>query len=142
MFLLEGRFDSFLVQCHDSKSEVANALSTVTTDMNNLALTDKNGGHRLGCYFCNDVVAHLRLLIKTANRTLDQQCTVKCPGLLLIASVLAVELLVGILHHPDGYHVVVRAVNLVHGFSFSGMVQGWIPYFCGAHKVQNCFWNV
>ncbi|XP_050368472.1 ubiquitin-like modifier-activating enzyme atg7 [Argentina anserina] len=98
-------FDSFLVMrhgagpcsySHDSKSEATNALST---DLNNLALTDRNGGHRLGCYFCNDVVAPID---STANRTLDQQCTVTRPGLAPIASALAVELLVGILHHPDG----------------------------------------
>ncbi|KAM5587999.1 ubiquitin-like modifier-activating enzyme atg7 [Rosa sericea] len=98
-------FDSFLVMrhgagpcssSHDSKIEAANALST---DLNSLALTGRNGGHRLGCYFCNDVVAPID---STANRTLDQQCTVTRPGLAPIASALAVELLVGILHHPDG----------------------------------------
>lgn len=107
-------FDSFLVMrhgagpcssSHDSKSEDANALST---EMNNLALTDRNGGHRLGCYFCNDVVAPID---STANRTLDQQCTVTRPGLAPIASALAVELLVGILHHPDGIFAEGEIVN-------------------------------
>lgn len=96
-------FDSFLVMRHgtgplatghDSKLDV-NALSS---EMANISLTD-DGQHRLGCYFCNDVVAPVD---STANRTLDQQCTVTRPGLAPIASALAVELLVGILHHPSG----------------------------------------
>ncbi|KAF3985359.1 hypothetical protein FT663_04284 [Candidozyma haemuli var. vulneris] len=69
-------FDSYLVMRHGS------------LDMEN----------RLGCYYCNDVVAPSDSL---SDRTLDQMCTVTRPGGALMASSTAVELLVSILQHPE-----------------------------------------
>ncbi|CAO2823538.1 unnamed protein product [Amaranthus hypochondriacus] len=117
-------FESFLVMRHGagpiSSCETADALSS---SMGNLSVKNEHKEPRLGCYFCNDVVAPID---STTNRTLDQQCTVTRPGLAPIASALAVELLVGLLHHP----VRIYAPAEVSGSSATGNEQplGIIPH--------------
>ncbi|CAO3677279.1 unnamed protein product [Umbelopsis ramanniana] len=80
-------FDSFLVMRHGVRASDENlSASGVNTS-------------QLGCYYCNDVVAPADSL---TDRTLDQQCTVTRPGLSSIASAMAVELMVSVLHHKLG----------------------------------------
>jgi ubiquitin-like modifier-activating enzyme ATG7 len=92
-------FDSYLVMRHGARSSLAK-------------------GERLGCYYCNDIVAPADVRqIRTVDmavvctdlpiqsltdRTLDQMCTVTRPGLASIAASTAVELMVSLLQHPDG----------------------------------------
>ncbi|KAG8714567.1 Autophagy protein 7 [Ceratobasidium sp. 423] len=75
-------FDSFLVMRHGARASLADGESA-----------------RLGCYYCNDIVAPADSL---SDRTLDQMCTVTRPGLAAIASSTAVEILVSLLQHPKG----------------------------------------
>ncbi|KAH9016910.1 hypothetical protein EDB85DRAFT_2135243 [Lactarius pseudohatsudake] len=74
-------FDSYLVMRHGARGDPA------------------DGTRRLGCYYCNDIVAPADSL---TDRTLDQMCTVTRPGLAPIASATAVELLVSLIQHPSG----------------------------------------
>ncbi|RUS69787.1 hypothetical protein EGW08_022454 [Elysia chlorotica] len=86
-------FDTFLVLRHGLKKD------GVAMEAGNSVNMNRVPGCQLGCYFCNDVVAPGN---STRDRTLDQQCTVTRPGLSMVASALAVELLVSILQHPLG----------------------------------------
>ncbi|ELU42355.1 autophagy protein 7 [Rhizoctonia solani AG-1 IA] len=70
-------FDSFLVMRHGVRASRADGDSA-----------------RLGCYYCNDIVAPADSL---SDRTLDQMCTVTRPGLAAIASSTGVEILVSLL---------------------------------------------
>ncbi|TFK52716.1 E1-like protein-activating [Heliocybe sulcata] len=102
-------FDTFLVMRHGARG---------------------GGEGRLGCYYCNDIVAPADSL---TDRTLDQMCTVTRPGLASIAASTAVELLAGLVQHPDG----VRAPapppqtgnsNDLPDPSTSGSILGLVPH--------------
>ncbi|MCL4126216.1 UNVERIFIED_CONTAM: hypothetical protein GTU68_042363 [Idotea baltica] len=73
-------FDSYLVMRHGVPME-----------------DGQNPEDRVGCYFCNDVVAPGD---STSDRTLDQQCTVTRPGVSYMAAGHIVEILIDILQHP------------------------------------------
>ncbi|CAN8245961.1 unnamed protein product [Cochlearia groenlandica] len=87
-------FDSYMVMRHGAGP------TSLSDDMQNLDM-NMTKRQRLGCYFCNDVVAPQDSM---TDRTLDQQCTVTRPGLAPIAGALAVELLLGVLQHPLGIY--------------------------------------
>ncbi|XP_077991416.1 ubiquitin-like modifier-activating enzyme ATG7 [Glandiceps talaboti] len=102
-------FDTFLVVRHGLKPPKEGAIPSIlvsqpTDTTEGAASSNDNGcntipGTQLGCYFCNDVVAPGN---STRDRTLDQQCTVTRPGISMVASAMAVELLMTLLQHPDG----------------------------------------
>ncbi|KZO99200.1 hypothetical protein CALVIDRAFT_561595 [Calocera viscosa TUFC12733] len=84
-------FDTYLVMRHSPRQRTSPPSST----------TEPPKHARLGCYYCNDIVASFDSL---TDRTLDQMCTVTRPGLAPIAASTAVELLVSMLQHPLGIH--------------------------------------
>ncbi|KAL5639969.1 hypothetical protein ACGC1H_006511 [Rhizoctonia solani] len=97
-------FDSFLVMRHGIRANRADGEST-----------------RLGCYYCNDIVAPADSL---SDRTLDQMCTVTRPGLAAIASSTAVEILVSLLQHPKG----LNAAAPKPGDESSESILGLVPH--------------
>ncbi|XP_017160461.1 ubiquitin-like modifier-activating enzyme ATG7 isoform X1 [Poecilia reticulata] len=117
-------FDTFVVMRHGlKKPPISQSVSTATDSSTSCSSASSSSstpagaapgvpgsslfsnipGHKLGCYFCNDVVAPGD---STRDRTLDQQCTVSRPGLAMIAGALAVELMVSILQHSEGGYAV------------------------------------
>lgn len=108
-------FDTFLVMRHGARA------SSTPKD----AQTD-----RLGCYYCNDIVAPSDSL---TDQTLDQMCTVTRPGLAPIAAATAVELLASVLQHPQGIHAPAPPPNqdLPSSQSYAehgGSVLGLVPH--------------
>uniref|UniRef100_A0A8C2VQP1 Ubiquitin-like modifier-activating enzyme ATG7 n=1 Tax=Chinchilla lanigera TaxID=34839 RepID=A0A8C2VQP1_CHILA len=103
-------FDTFVVMRHGLKKpkqqgagDVCPCHPVASADLLGSSLFANIPGYKLGCYFCNDVVAPGD---STRDRTLDQQCTVSRPGLAMIAGALAVELMVSVLQHPEGGYAV------------------------------------
>lgn len=94
-------YDSYLVMRHGAGPGISCEASNAATATDKLSTEDALGRQRLGCYFCNDVIAPVD---SVSNRTLDQQCTVTRPGLASIASGRAADLFRRMLYHPDGIH--------------------------------------
>uniref|UniRef100_A0A8C5HAL0 Ubiquitin-like modifier-activating enzyme ATG7 n=1 Tax=Gouania willdenowi TaxID=441366 RepID=A0A8C5HAL0_GOUWI len=98
-------FDTFVVMRHGlKKTAISQSVPSGSAPIvPGSSLFSNIPGHKLGCYFCNDVVAPGD---STRDRTLDQQCTVSRPGLAMIAGALAVELMVSILQHSEGGYAI------------------------------------
>ncbi|XP_070632957.1 ubiquitin-like modifier-activating enzyme ATG7 isoform X1 [Bos indicus] len=103
-------FDTFVVMRHGLKKprhqgagDLCPSYPMASADLLSSSLFANIPGYKLGCYFCNDVVAPGD---STRDRTLDQQCTVSRPGLAMIAGALAVELMVSVLQHPEGGYAI------------------------------------
>ncbi|XP_053324577.1 ubiquitin-like modifier-activating enzyme ATG7 [Spea bombifrons] len=100
-------FDTFVVMRHGLKKprieDAGDSCAEISCDLQGSSLFSNIPGYKLGCYFCNDVVAPGD---STRDRTLDQQCTVSRPGLSMIAGALAVELMVSVIQHPEGGYAV------------------------------------
>lgn len=102
-------------------------------------------GEKIGCYYCNDVVAPMDSM---SDRSLDQQCTVTRPGLSAIASALATELLITLLHHPlkaaapaDTQSNVVLKPQSVLGYvphQIRGFLREWKQVLISGRSYDKC----
>ncbi|KRY10739.1 putative ATP-dependent RNA helicase DHX35 -like protein, partial [Trichinella patagoniensis] len=92
-------FDSYLILRHGFGCGKKSATdgSDVHSPLQNVESTTSASGANLACYFCCDVTAPGN---STRDRTLDQQCTVTRPGVSMIASGLACELVTSLIQHP------------------------------------------
>ncbi|ESO95826.1 hypothetical protein LOTGIDRAFT_116619 [Lottia gigantea] len=111
-------FDTYLVLRHGYKSDTG-------VDGTKIKLGEVIPGDQLGCYFCNDVVAPGD---STRDRSLDQQCTVTRPGISMIGSALAVELLMSVLQHPLGFNF----------FQIRGFLSRFSSVLPASHAFDKC----
>ena len=91
-------FDSYVVMRHGCSVQdagLAGGSGSIAGLAGTGTATAIGSTSRLGCYFCNDIIGVQNTL---KDRTLDQQCTVTRPGLAYIASALAVEMMIAMLH--------------------------------------------
>lgn len=88
-------FDTFLLQRYG----IRDYSSASTSDEKDSGDRNFLNSNRLGCYFCNDIVAPGD---STLDRTLDQQCTVTRPGVSMLVSALAVELFASVVSSELG----------------------------------------
>lgn len=91
-------FDSYTVLRH-GHSVLDCCTPPVPSQESSSVKLDHSTNERLSCYFCIDTDAPTN---SQQQRALDQQCTVTRPGVSLMASGYAVELMVGIVSHPLG----------------------------------------
>lgn len=96
--------------------------------------TDTKESSRLGCYFCSDIVAPGN---STHDRSLDQQCTVTRAGLAQIASGIAVEIMVTVLHTPQGHHTPAAAIE--SGAVIPHQIRGFLHSFTQINPICECY---
>lgn len=110
-----------------------------------LVMRHGNDDDKLGCYFCNDILAPSDSL---TDRTLDQMCTVTRPGVALLAASQAVELLVTYLQPTS--NVLGTSPHQIRGFlnEFKSVSQSTPEYehCCAGNKsvisaLQENGWN-
>lgn len=101
-------FDTFLLQRHGIRNynsccipnQSSSETSTeVSSDPKPNVQPSQLSADKLGCYFCSDIVGPAD---STSDRTLDQQCTVSRPGVSMMVSAMAVELLASIMSSSAG----------------------------------------